>query len=340
MLAHIRANAWLLALTVLLCSVVYPAALWIVGQTAFRDHANGSLIFDKEGKPIASRLIAHEVKGDEYFQPRPSAVSYNGAASGASNYGANNYLLRDRVARSLAPLAKYGRGPQQGQPVAPDVVKWFRETPNLVETWATAHSAVAQAWVKAEDAAKDYVRDWFEQRPAELDMWKAKNADKPNPEPEDLAVAFFASFSRQYPATWLSVVEERDKDGKTTKKVTLVKKEDEDSADIAAVFFDQWRDAHPTVELADVPADLVTASGSGLDPHLTLSGAWYQLPRVAAKWSELTGVEVAAVRHEIEDLLHRHAHAPMHGLAGIALVNVVEVNIELHNRYAGKVRAK
>jgi K+-transporting ATPase ATPase C chain len=339
MLAHIRANVWLLALTLLLCSVVYPAVLWVVGQSAFRDRAEGSMIFDKQGKPIASRLIAHEVKGDEYFQPRPSAVSYNAAASGASNFGANNYLLRDRVARSLAPLAKYGRGAKQGEPVAPDVVSWFRETPNLVETWATAHPGVAQAWVKADDAAKDFVKDWFEQRPAELDVWKGKNPDKPNPEPEDLAVTFFTNFSRQCPSTWLTVVE-KDKDGKTTKKVALVKKDDEDSADIAAVFFDLWRDAHPTIEMVDVPADLVTASGSGLDPHITLAGALYQLPRVTTKWAELTGADVATVRREIEDVLRRHSHAPMQGLAGVALVNVVEINFELHDRYAGKVRSK
>ena len=224
MLAHLRANLWLLALTVLLCSVVYPAALWLVGQAAFRDQANGSLILDKSGKPIASRLIAHEVKGDEYFQPRPSATAgsaYNAAASGASNYAANNYLLRDRVARSLAPVVKYGKGARDGQPVAPDVVAWFRaQRPGLVEDWATAHAALAQAWVKSEDATKDIVEDWFKDRPAQLAVWKDKNSGKTNPEPEDLAVAFFTSFSRQHPATWLTVVESKNEKGKAVKRVT------------------------------------------------------------------------------------------------------------------------
>lgn len=341
MFGHIRANLWLLGLTVLLCCVLYPAALWFVGQAAFNHEANGSLLTDKAGKPIASRLIAHEVKDDRYFQPRPSAVSYNASASGASNYGANNYLLRDRVARSLAPIAKYGKGPRQGEPVAPDVVKWFRDQrPRLVEDWATAHPRLAEAWVKSEDATKDFVRDWFAQRPAELDVWRAKHPGKDNPEPEELAVAFFTNFSRQHPATWLAVNETKDDRGKPVKQVALVKKEDEDTGDIASVFFDRWRDAHPDVALEVVPGDLVTASGSGLDPHITLAGALYQLPRVVDRWAELTHADADKLRREIETVLREHAHAPLFGMAGVPLVNVVDVNIELHRRYASSIKEK
>src|SRR5689334_18241431 len=99
MLPHLRANLWLLAWTLVLCSVLYPLSLWAVGQAVFRHQAEGSLI-DRSGKPagaagaaVGSRLIAQPFTGDGYFQPRPSAASYNAAASGASNWGANNYLL-------------------------------------------------------------------------------------------------------------------------------------------------------------------------------------------------------------------------------------------------------
>jgi K+-transporting ATPase ATPase C chain len=345
MLAHLRANLWLLGLTVLLCSVAYPLALWAVGQAAFHHHANGSLVYGKDGQPVASRLIAHEVKSDQYFQPRPSATvktPWNAAASGASNWAANNYQLRDRVARALAPVVKYGKGPRQGQPVAPDVVKWFREErPGLVTEWAQAHPALAQAWAKSEDATKEFVLDWFKQRPTELAAWKAENPGKDDPSPEDLARAFFVSFSGQHPATWLSVVEtkdEKDARGEPVKRVALVEKGDKDSADIAAVFFDLWRDAHPDVALEEVPADQVMASASGLDPHITLKNALYQLDRVAGKWAELTGQAPARLRVEIEALVRRHASAPMFGLAGVELVNVVEVNLALHDLFGDKVK--
>src|SRR5262245_39689336 len=116
---HLIANLWLLVLTLVICSVAYPAALWAIGQAAFADRAQGSLV-EVDGKAVGSRLIAQPFGRDEYFQPRPSAASYNGAASAASNWGASNYLLRDRVARQLGPIVKYGGGPTKGQLVGPD----------------------------------------------------------------------------------------------------------------------------------------------------------------------------------------------------------------------------
>src|SRR5438445_9887370 len=108
MLSHLRAQLWLLGLTLLVSSVVYPGVLLVIGQTAFKDKADGNLVFDKNAKPIGSRLIAQPFSGEGYFQPRPSAASYNAAASAASNWGASNYLLRERVARQIGPNGKYG----------------------------------------------------------------------------------------------------------------------------------------------------------------------------------------------------------------------------------------
>ena len=79
----------------------------------------------------------------------------------------------------------------------------------------------------------------------------------------------------------------------------------------------------------DVPADLVMASGSGLDPHITLQSALYQLDRVADAWAKRTGREKAGLRRTIEQLLREKAAAPFGGLAGIELINVLEVNLAL-----------
>jgi K+-transporting ATPase ATPase C chain len=341
MFAHFRANLWLLVFTLLICSVGYPLALWAVGQVAFPRQAEGSLLYEK-GKPVASKLIAHEVKGDEYFQPRPSATagnSWNAAASGASNWAANNYLLRDRVARALAPVVKYAKGEKKGQLVAPDVVKWFREErPNLVADWADAHNGLAQVWAKSDDTAKEFVQDWFKKHAADAAFveWRKKNPDKSQPEAEDLAVPFFKSFSQREPATWLAVVEVKDENGNPGKRVDRVKPADADSGDIASVFFDLWRDAHPEIALEDVPADLVMASASGLDPHITPKNARFQLKRVAGTWAERTGQAPAKLEAEIEALLRRHASAPMFGLAGVEMVNVVEVNLALKTQYGAR----
>lgn len=351
MLSHLRACLWLLVFTVLLCSVVYPLSLLLIGQAIFPHQANGSLI-DKDGKPlygqdgdpVGSWLIAQEFKGDACFQARPSAVSYNGAASGATNYGANNYRLRDNAARALAPLAKFDGGAKDGQPVAASVVIWFRsERPDLAAEWATAHPALAQAWVKSDAAAAKFVDDWFAatgkpKRSAALQDWLDANPKTIDPRGDDLAVAFFISFAEEHPGTWLAINEVKNSKGETlkdatsvpVKRVDLIRETDEDTGDIAGVFFDLWRQAHPNVAIKLVPADLVTSSASGLDPHITLKAALYQLDRVAANW-EKHGLSAAEVRDRINALLHQKASSPLFGLAGVPTVNVLEVNLAMTN---------
>lgn len=82
-----------------------------------------------------------------------------------------------------------------------------------------------------------------------------------------------------------------------------------------------------------VPADLVTASGSGLDPDITLSAARYQAERVASA----RGLPIEAIL----ELLGRHAHRPGGALTPQPLVNVLGVNMELDrmgNGYERKPR--
>ena len=181
MIAHLRANLWLLFLTVLLCSVLYPFALWGLGQTAFHDKAQGSLVSDAAGHAIGSRLIAQPFTADEYFQPRPSAASFNATASGASNWGASNYLLRDRVARQLGPLVKYRSGPNKGQPVGPDIESWFQQDelegkPGIVAQWAALHTAVAQNWGQGGQAERRVRR-----RVAESSCGRSRPMDQSQP---------------------------------------------------------------------------------------------------------------------------------------------------------------
>lgn len=94
-----------------------------------------------------------------------------------------------------------------------------------------------------------------------------------------------------------------------------------------------WRQEHPDIALQDVPGDLVTTSASGLDPHISLQNAEYQLDRVASKWAADLKRDPAEVRREIESLLKAQASAPLGGLAGEPFVNVLEVNLLLRSRF-------
>jgi K+-transporting ATPase ATPase C chain len=336
MLGHLRANLWLLVLSLLLCSVLYPLVLLGIGQLVFRDKAQGSLILGADGKPLGSRLIAQPFTADEYFQPRPSAASYNAAASGGSNLSANNYLLRERVARALGPIVKYRSGLKKGQLVGPDIESWFQKDhfggkPGIVAQWAQAHGAVAQNWVKADKLNADFVADWQKSHPDEVARWIKDNPNTPEPKPEDLAVPFFTSYAQAHPGTFPSAVEHKTEEGKTVKQMEPVK----EGTDIQGIFFDLWLQDHPDADLEQVPADLVTTSGSGLDPHITLKGALYQLDRVAAAWAKKTGGDPAKVKADIEALLREKAAAPLGGAVGVPLVNVLEVNLALRDRMQG-----
>jgi potassium-transporting ATPase KdpC subunit len=327
MFAHLRASLWLLVLSLMLCCAVYPAVLLVIGQTVFHAKAEGSLVYDGSGAAIGSRLIAQPFTGDQYFFPRPSAASYNAAASGATNWGANNYLLRDRVARTLGPIVKYRGGPNKGQLVASDVEAWFQKdqfqgNSGIVAQWANLHSTLATNWVKADPLNAAYVTAWQTNHTADVEQWKKDNPSTPEPKPEELAIPFFVSFSSEYPGKFPSAV---TPEGSTEKKIEPVGT----GSDIHSIFFDMWRQEHADADLEPVPADMVMASGSGLDPHITLKNALYQLDRVAGKWAEITQRDQAAVRKEIETLLEKNAKAPLGGLVGVKLVNVLETNLAL-----------
>jgi K+-transporting ATPase ATPase C chain len=321
---------------------LYPLTLWGIGQTVFHDKAQGSLLKDANGKEIGSLLIAQPFTQDEYFQPRPSAASYNAMASSPSNYAASNYALRDRVARQLGPIVKYQSGAKKGQLVAPDVESWFQKDqfdgkPGIVAQWASLHSSIAgpwlHDWVKADKLNAAYVAEWEKANAKDVDEWKKANPDPADPKPEDLAAgiagSFFASFSKDHPGTFPGVAE-FEKDGKTAKRIGSVK----EGSDIQSLFFDMWLQSNPGVDLEPVPADMVTTSGSGLDPHITMENAIWQLNnRVAAAWAKKTGGKEDKVREEIEKILQEKSVAPMNGLVGVPLVNVLEINVALRDRY-------
>jgi len=165
MLRYLSKSVLLLSFSVVILCVIYPCVVWVIGQVFFPFQANGSLVKGPDGKIVGSKLIAQPFSKDEYFQPRPSAASYDASASAASTYAASNYLLRNRVASALGPIVKYKSGPKAGQLVAPDIEAWFQQdkfqgNPHIVAQWADLHNAVAVAWVNADPTHAQYIDTW------------------------------------------------------------------------------------------------------------------------------------------------------------------------------------
>ena len=184
MLRQLRPAVVSVAVFTAICGLLYPLLVTGLGQLAFDHEADGSEIV-LDGEVVGSELIAQPFAGDEWFQPRPSAVDYDASASGGSNLG----------------------------PINPDLLATFAER---------------------------------------ADRYRERNAL-----PDDAAV----------------------------------------------------------------PVDAVTASGSGLDPHISPRNARLQAPRVAA----VRGLDLAVVL----DLVEEHTEGRTLGVLGETRVNVVELNVEL-----------
>ena len=295
-------------------------------------------------------MIAQPFSNDEYFWPRPSAASYNATASSGSNWGANNPKLRDRVCQQLGPIIRYkkgsrsaGTGPEPRTPQQ-DIEVWFAAVPDRVATWAADASVGPANWAKTDYAAAtdtgpekyglqgDYITEWVKTHPEVKEVWKKANPDKTDePKPEDLVAPFFTSFAKVHPAKWPGVTQP---EGKTEKRIEPVASD----AGIHSNFFDLWlsdpANKDRVADLEPVSVDMVTASGSGLDPHITLRNALsvYQLDRIATKRAA-SPADVERVKQGIADLARAKSFTPLSGLIGEQLVNVLELNVELDKQF-------
>ncbi|MFE2349435.1 K(+)-transporting ATPase subunit C [Kitasatospora cineracea] len=117
---HLTALRMLLVMTVIL-GLAYPLLVTGISQLAFADKANGSIV-TSDGKEIGSSLLGQNYdlpkkdpnNADEqaqpdpkFFQPRPSAGSYDPKTSGASNLGPNSADLLKAVQERRAAIAAF-----------------------------------------------------------------------------------------------------------------------------------------------------------------------------------------------------------------------------------------
>ncbi|WP_211228620.1 potassium-transporting ATPase subunit C [Glycomyces tenuis] len=290
-LAALRALAVLTVVT----GVLYPLAVLAAAQLpGLDDQAEGSLIYDSDGDVVGSSLIGQSfTDGDgeallEYFQPRPSAAGdgYDPLASGASNLG-----------------------PESVVDALPDP---------------------ALGWDGDENAAKSLLTQVCE-RSFAIGEREGVDGSRPYCTPSGGTAV----------GAVLGVYRSEGTSGEVVRAVSL----NEECGTVEAPFIAAYGGAR--VECAAygedhsaavvtpirgeapaepaVPADAVTASGSGLDPHISPAYAELQAARVAAE----RGADERAVLQLVEE----HTTGRFLGFMGEPAVNVVELNVDLDRAF-------
>jgi K+-transporting ATPase ATPase C chain len=79
---------------------------------------------------------------------------------------------------------------------------------------------------------------------------------------------------------------------------------------------------NPTIKKSEIPSDIVTASGSGLDPNISIKAAKVQVPRIAKIRNKS--------EEELYTMIEKLTEKPLMGLFGPEKINVLKLNIALN----------
>ncbi|MGG7306569.1 potassium-transporting ATPase subunit KdpC [Curtobacterium sp. AB451] len=160
-------------LSTVVLGVAYPLAVWGVGQAAFHDQANGSMVTSSDGKVVGSSLIGQASSGSatdaaRWFQSRPSAAGekgYDANASSGSNLGPNNPDLLTAIEERKAAIAKADGVPESSIPADAVTASGSGLDPDISPEYALLQvSRVASARGMSEAAVRALVDEHTEAR--------------------------------------------------------------------------------------------------------------------------------------------------------------------------------
>jgi potassium-transporting ATPase KdpC subunit len=295
-LHHIWASIGVTLVLGVICCGLYPLAVWAISQVVFPIQANGSLV-TKDGKfttddtqAVGSSLIGQNFSLPGYFHPRPSAAGngYDGSSSGGSNLGP----LSDKLING-APYTPPAATPDAAAtaPAAPSAPMPAATAPQVSGSAASPPAPPAPAF----DGLRLRVIHYCVDNGIAFKLFKVR--------PDGTRIA-------EEPLT-----NYQDKDGNLLddKLVNAFPHPPSDPADKISVVAADFAML--------IPGDAVTASGSGLDPHISPENAQLQAQRVADA-RKLS-------KQKVLELIAANTDRPSLGFLGDPGVNVLMLNIAL-----------
>ena len=110
-LSHVVTSVLYTVVSVVLLGLIYPVAVWALGTVLFHHQAEGSLVYDRNGKLIGSELVGQSWTKPRYFHGRPSAAGkgYDPTSTGGTNLGPTSKKLIDATKSAIAALKKENR---------------------------------------------------------------------------------------------------------------------------------------------------------------------------------------------------------------------------------------
>lgn len=292
---------------IVMCGLIYPLITTGLAQLLFPHQANGNLI-EVNGKAVGSEWVGQLFTDPRFMRSRPSAVYYNvysneekengryeGVRSGSANYGSSNPDLEARAAEDFVEFIKANMDADDIPPVLLKVTDTFFD-PYIVQDDALKQ---IPALVKSTGLSEGEL----------VQIIDENSAGKINGTPSSVI------FETRYRNGTLSedqIQKVRDVLAASDGKIMIVSK----------VNLDIFKRINKiNINIEDMPADLLTASGSGLDPHISPAAARVQIPALVKN----TGLPAETLLGIVE----RNTSGKVLGIFGEDRVNVLKVNIEI-----------
>ena len=292
-LRNVRQSVLVTLVLLLLCGLVFPVVLSGISAVIFPSQANGSMI-TVNGEAVGAEYVGQEFTEDYFMKGRPSAYHYN---TYYEDEEGNQYY------NDGSEFAGLSSGSNNYAPSNPALAA--RVESDIIGYVAFRLHVDEGNLPGAEDLFELQLAGVAEIAGMDAEALRAQAAEVPENTYEVVA--------------YLSEIAGLDGEQAARAEEAVPTLYDLQKAAVAEAAGVSAEDVEK--EIAAIPADLVTASGSGLDPHISPASAAYQIPMLAEK----SGLSV----EQLEQIVADNTTGKMLGVFGEETVTVLGVNIDI-----------